>query len=60
MSRGVRQARMPIVSICHSSLCKNLGSAVGNDIEIRGFKVLDTENKIPQYANDTTFRNLNY
>ena len=31
-----------------------LGSAVRNNNEIRGFKLLDTETKISQYADDTT------
>ena len=53
LSRGVRQG-------CPSSpylflLCVEIvGSAVRNDNEIRGFKVLDTESKISQYADDTT------
>ena len=53
LSRGVRQG-------CPSSpylflLCVEIvGSAVRNDNEIRGFKVLDTESKISQYADDRT------
>ena len=37
-------------------LCaKVLGNAVRNDTGIQGIKVLDTECKISQYADDTTF-----
>ena len=44
---------MSIVFISLSSLRSALGRAVRNNNEIGGFKVLDTETKISQYADDT-------
>ena len=53
LSRGVRQgcSLSPYLFFLFAEI---LGSAVRNDNEIRGFKVLDTESKISQYADDTT------
>ena len=45
---------MSIVFMSLSSLSRTLGSAVRNDHEIRGFKVLDAESKFSQCAEDTT------
>ena len=53
LSRGVRQG-CPLSPYLFLLRAEILGSAVRNDNEIRGFKVLDTESKISQYADDTT------
>ena len=53
LSRGVRQG-CPLSSYLFLLRAEILGSAIRNDNVIRGFKVLDTESKISQYADDTT------
>ena len=54
LSRGVRQGYLlsPYLFIFCAEV---LGNSVRNDTRIQGIKVLDTECKISQYADDTTF-----
>ena len=54
LSRGVRQG-CPLSPYLFILCAKVLGNAVRNDTGIQGIKVLDTECKISQYADDTTF-----
>ena len=54
LSRGVRQGCPPSPYLF--ILCAEiLANAVRNDPKVRGIKVFDTECKISQYADDTTF-----
>ena len=54
LSRGVSYQGCPLSPYLFLLCAGILGNAVRNDNEIRGFKVLDTESKISQYADDTT------
>ena len=54
LSRGVRQG-WPLSPYLFILCAEVLGNSVRNDIRIQGIKVLDTECKISQYADDTTF-----
>ena len=46
---------MPTVPYFFILCAEVLGNSVRNDTRIQGIKVLDTECKISQYADDTTF-----
>ena len=54
LSRGVRQG-CPLSPYLCILFAKVLGNAVRNDTGIQVIKDLDTECKISQYADDTTF-----
>ena len=54
LSRGVRQG-CPLSPYLFILCAEVLGNSVRNDTRIQGIKVLDTECKISQYADDTTF-----
>ena len=54
LSRGVRQG-CPLSPYLFILCAEVLGDSVRNDTRIQGIKVLDTECKISQYADDTTF-----
>ena len=54
LSGGVRQG-CPLSPYLFILCAEVLGNSVRNDTRIQGIKVLDTECKISQYADDTTF-----